>query len=214
MIYELLELLTTALSAWQSWWYLPLIAYLLGSIPFGLLFARWFSGVDIRQHGSGNIGATNALRTGGKTLGIATLLADIAKGSLAVWLAINQQTFDVVIAISFVAVVCGHVFPIWLKFKGGKGVATVLGALLPWLPLTALAAALLFALVCWRSRIVSAASIAAAISLPLFAELFYGVIPAIACILCGVLVIARHHENIIRLLNGSEAKLGSGSKLE
>jgi len=117
-----------------------LAAYLLGAIPFGLLFARWLTGKDPREHGSGNIGATNALRTSGKKVGILTLLADIGKGSLAVALAGYLQDDMTLVAAVALAVFVGHVFPIYLKFKGGKGVATMFGVLIPWLPWVAIAA--------------------------------------------------------------------------
>ncbi|MBL4760451.1 MAG: glycerol-3-phosphate 1-O-acyltransferase PlsY [Mariprofundaceae bacterium] len=193
-----------------------LSAYLLGAIPFGLLFARWLTGKDPREHGSGNIGATNALRTGGKKVGILTLLADIGKGSLAVALAGYLQDDMTLLAAIALAVFIGHVFPIYLKFKGGKGVATMFGVLIPWLPWVAIASFVIWLLLFKLTRYVSLASVVAAIMLPFFTWLF-GILlwstnepsSLFACILLALLVVARHIGNMRRLLAGEEPKTGS-----
>ncbi|MDQ6967803.1 MAG: glycerol-3-phosphate 1-O-acyltransferase PlsY [Mariprofundaceae bacterium] len=191
-------------------------AYLLGAIPFGLLFARWLTGKDPRQHGSGNTGATNALRTSGKAVGILTLLADIGKGSLAVALAIYLQDDMTLVAAVALAVFVGHIFPIYLKFKGGKGVATMFGVLIPWLPWVAIATFFAWFLLFKLTRYVSLASVVAAIMLPLLAWLFGALSwsasdpsALFACVILGGLVVARHIGNMRRILAGEEPKTGA-----
>jgi len=190
-------------------------SYLLGAIPFGLLFARWFTGKDPREHGSGNIGATNAMRTGGKKVGIFTLLADIIKGAIPVAIAMSiQNDPDITNAVALAAFL-GHIFPIYLKFKGGKGVATMFGVLIPWLPWVAIAAFAIWLLLFKWTRYVSLASMLAGLLLPLFAWLLasfqHQPLPTSTLILCaclGSLMIARHAENIVRLWQGTESKIG------
>ncbi|HEX6494264.1 MAG TPA: glycerol-3-phosphate 1-O-acyltransferase PlsY [Acidobacteriaceae bacterium] len=188
------------------------IAYLLGSIPFGYVLVRVFRKEDIRSKGSGNIGATNVLRSGAKGLGFATLLLDMLKGLAAVLLArhIGHGNYDVEVAAA-VAAVLGHVFPVWLGFRGGKGVATALGVFLALTWPSALGGLLVFIAVVSISRYVSLASIAAALALPLLA--LYFVKPWTATVACGflfipALVIVKHHANIGRLLNGTENRFG------
>jgi len=194
-------------------WAAIIAAYLLGSIPFGLLFSRYLAGKDPREHGSGNIGATNALRTSGKKVGILTLLADIGKGALAVAMTEHLQQDEVLIAAVALAAFLGHVFPIYLKFKGGKGVATMFGVLIPWLPWVALAT-----FVCWLSlfkitRYVSLASVVAGIMLPFVAwvlgKLQWSSNHASVlwvCMILGALMVLRHGENLKRLWAGEEPK--------
>jgi len=192
-----------------------LAAYLLGAIPFGLVFSRWLTGKDPREHGSGNIGATNALRTSGKKVGMLTLLADILKGALAVALARYLQDDPNVVAVVALAAFIGHVFPIYLKFKGGKGVATMFGVLIPWLPWVALASFTIWLVLFKLTRYVSLASVVAAIMLPLFTWLF-GIASwstnepssLIACGILALLVVARHIGNMQRILAGEEPKTG------
>jgi len=191
-------------------------AYLLGSIPFGYLLVRIFRKQDIRAHGSGNIGATNVARSGAKGLGLATLLLDLAKGYAAVMLALhiagpNPAAFDIAAAAAIAAVV-GHCFPIWLAFKGGKGVATALGVFLALTPRSGLGILLVFLGIFLLTRYVSLASIAGAASFPLFG--FYFVPQRTPIVLCGFLlipliVIVLHHANIVRLLRGTESRLSS-----
>jgi len=191
-------------------------AYLLGAVPFGLLFSRWLTGKDPREHGSGNIGATNALRTGGKKVGILTLLADIGKGSLAVALTDYLQDDMALVAAVALAVFIGHVFPIYLKFKGGKGVATMFGVLIPWLPWVAIATFIVWFLLFKLTRYVSLASVVAAVILPLFTWLF-GILSwsandpnsLFACVILGSLVVARHIGNMRRIWLGKEPKTGA-----
>ncbi|MDQ6994096.1 MAG: glycerol-3-phosphate 1-O-acyltransferase PlsY [Mariprofundaceae bacterium] len=194
---------------------LILVAYLLGAIPFGLLFARWLTGKDPRQHGSGNIGATNAMRTGGKKVGIFTLLADIAKGALPVAIAMSIQNDPRITNAVALAAFLGHIFPIYLKFKGGKGVATMFGVLIPWLPWVAIASFSVWLILFKLTRYVSLASMIAGLLLPLLAwglaSLQHQTLHASSLILCAclaLLMIVRHNENIRRLWQGTESKIG------
>ena len=188
------------------------IAYLLGSIPFGYVLVRVFKKEDIREKGSGNIGATNVVRSGAKGLGIATLLLDLAKGLAAVLIArqIAPGIYDVAIAAA-VAAVLGHVFPVWLGFKGGKGVATGLGVFLALTWPSALGALLVFVAVFALSRYVSLASIVAAVALAAFAYYFtrpWTPVMAFGFLFLPALVIAKHHGNIGRLLSGTDNRFG------
>ena len=149
-------------------------AYLLGSIPFGYLLVRFVRQEDVRDTGSGNIGATNVTRAGGVTLGVFTLLLDAMKGFIAAFLAMqlapNTANGPSTLAIAAaVAAVIGHVFPIWLRFKGGKGIATALGVFIALVPLVALASVGVFALIVATTRLVSLGSIVAAVSIPFLA---------------------------------------------
>lgn len=188
------------------------IAYLLGSIPFGYLLVRAFRKEDIRTKGSGNIGATNVVRSGAKGLGIATLLLDLLKGLAAVLLARHLAigNHDVAMTVA-VAAVLGHVFPVWLGFRGGKGVATALGVFLALTWPSALGGVLVFVAVFAISRYVSLASILAAVAFPILA--FYFVRPWTPVLTFGflflpLLVIVKHHGNIQRLLSGTENRFG------
>ncbi len=181
-----------------------LLAYLVGSIPFGLLLTKYAGMGDIRTIGSGNIGATNVMRTGNKKLGVATLLLDAGKGFLAVWLvgAGWSWIWYNLLYCAALAAVLGHIFPIWLKFKGGKGVATAIGAIfaLHWMPGLMLCGVwlLVFAL----TRYASLASIIALWAMPLGA-LYHDRSP-VFYVLLALLITWTHRENIKRLINGTE----------
>jgi acyl phosphate:glycerol-3-phosphate acyltransferase len=196
------------------------VAYLLGSIPFGLILVRVFRKQDIRQQGSGNIGATNVIRSGGKGLGAATFLLDAAKGYLAVLLAwqvglhVHQTQFQTqnLAATAAVCALVGHVYPLWLGFKGGKGVATGFGVFLGITATAALVALAAFIVIFVLSRYVSLASIIAAIAFPVAALLLphEPLTPFMIAvvILLPLIVIAKHHANIRRLLAGTEYRFG------
>jgi glycerol-3-phosphate acyltransferase PlsY len=181
--------------------------YLLGSIPFGLLLTKAAGLGDIRDIGSGNIGATNVLRTGNKKLAAATLILDGAKGAVAVLIAGYLYGSDAALAAGLGAVL-GHLFPVWLKFNGGKGVATTLGVwlALAWpVGLIAVATWILTALV---TRISSLSALLAIAATPIAAWLLIDMRYGIVGILIAILVYIRHHENIRRLLDGTEPKIG------
>lgn len=185
------------------------VGYLLGSIPFGYLLVRVFRSADVRTTGSGNIGATNVARTS-LGLGLMTLVLDFAKGFAAVWLASTSFPTNKTAAFAAaLAAVCGHVFPIWLRFRGGKGVATGLGAFLLLTPKAILIAIGAFLVLVSMLRYVSLASITAAVSLPLAAFFLGEARPPVQVSLLSftsVLVIVKHHQNIRRLLFGNEPK--------
>lgn len=197
----------------MHWLLLPL-AFLLGSIPFGYLLFRWRTGGDIRRSGSGNIGATNVLRTAGKKLGVLTLLLDAFKGWLALWLALHWgQNPPVLVAGCLVLVIAGHIFSPWLRGRGGKGVATALGAFLALAPWALAGAAVVFLIVLAVWRYVSLASICACIALPLLLLIPMRtghVAPVVVAVTAAVmaLVIYRHKGNLGRLRQGTESRLG------
>ncbi len=184
-------------------------AYLLGSVSFAVVTSRAFGIADPRTYGSGNPGATNVLRSGKKLAAALTLLGDAAKGWLAVMLAIHFSLTDIEVALIALAVFLGHVFPVFLKFKGGKGVATALGVLLAlnaWLGLAALATWLIVALV---FRLSSLSALTAAVGAPIYAMLL-GLTRewVIACVIMSGLLIWRHKSNIRNLLAGRESRIG------
>ncbi len=196
-----------------------ILAYLLGSIPFGFLIVKLKSGSDIRQTGSGGTGATNVTRKAGKGAGVITLLLDALKGVAAVliarWLTGEAGTSWVVAGAAVLAV-AGHCFPVWLKFKAGKGVATGLGVFLAIVPWAVMAAGVVFVVAVWRTRFISLGSILAAAFVPAWALIMHIWIEPISHIepifaaLCAssAIIIAKHHENIQRLIAGNENKFG------
>lgn len=196
------------------------LAYLLGSIPFGLLLVRAFRHEDVRKSGSGNIGATNVMRAGGKKLGAITLLLDMAKGFAAVTVAnivVHHQTGDRTaiqntLAAAALAAVLGHVFPLWLSFRGGKGVATAVGVFLAIAPQAALISVLVFVAVVVLSRYVSVASIVGALAFAGADLLLLGsrqsTFLKLVVVAIALLIIAKHHKNIVRLLQGTESRFG------
>lgn len=202
---------------------IAIAAYLLGSVPTGYLLMRLFRHEDIRQAGSGNIGATNVLRSGGKRLGAATFLLDMLKGCSAVWLGgllgdllLQSNSLNLhydAQALAALVAVLGHVFPVWLGFHGGKGVSTGFGVFLAATPLAALAAITVFIVFLAISRYVSLSSILGAASFPLFAWLLVkGDRPPFFIAVeftVAFLIIVWHHQNIRRLIAGSEARLGA-----
>lgn len=186
-----------------------LAAYLIGSIPIGFLVARAAGGTDIRRAGSGNIGATNVLRTLGAGPAILTLLGDIVKGYLAVTAAHTIGPEPWAAAGGAVAAIAGNCWPLFLRFRGGKGVATGLGAFLALCPWAVAPAALLWIAVTALSRYVSLASILACVSLPPAALLIgYPRHAAIAAAVAAAIIVWRHRENLLRLVSGTERRLG------
>lgn len=196
-------------------------AYLLGSIPFGYVIVRLMERGDVRESGSGGTGATNVTRRAGKVAGLLTLTLDALKGVLAVmlarWLLAPDFTVNWWVAVSSVAVIAGHIFPVWLNFRGGKGVATGGGVFLSLAPLALAVAVLVFLLVVWKTRYVSLGSIMACALMPLLIWWFSsvraehswaGLFPLLASALASsALIIFMHRANLERLLHGSENKL-------
>lgn len=182
------------------------IGYLIGSIPFGLVFTRLSGSGDIREIGSGNIGATNVLRTGRKGLALSTLIADLLKGGLPVWLAYRFFGPDVAVVMGLGTVI-GHCLPIWLKFKGGKGVATAAGVILALTPLVFVGILLVFAILVWLTRYVSLGSVTAAGLAPVMAYVLGQVQATELYVVLALLVIVMHRANIGRLVRGEENRL-------
>ena len=204
------------------------IAYLLGSIPFGYLIVKASEGDDVRETGSGGTGATNVSRRAGKAAGVLTLILDALKGAAAVGIAKAVLGLPVFgegtllgpalqnahwwVAAAAIAVILGHIFPIWLRFRGGKGVATGVGVFLMLTPLAVAFASLIFVLVVWRTRYVSLGSMLAAIAIPLFVLIrnvfvppVEPLMPIISAAMAGaMLIMFAHRENIGRLRNGTE----------
>lgn len=206
---------------------LVVLAYLLGSIPFSFLVVKLFAGADIRQHGSRNVGATNVARSFGKLPGIIALLLDGAKGytavALAKWITSRPEwPFAALpdpsplwsrafwVALAAVIAVLAHMFPVWLKFHGGKGVATATGAFLAIDPTALAAGIIIFIIVLIATRIVSLASILSAASIPIFLR-FLTQAPfwtIVLSIVISIAIIVKHHSNIARLAQGMERKMG------
>jgi glycerol-3-phosphate acyltransferase PlsY len=196
------------------------VAYLLGSIPFGLILVRVFRKQDIREQGSGNIGATNVIRSGGKGLGAATFLLDAAKGFLAVIAAYmmashlhaSRPAAQNLAATAALCAIVGHIYNIWLGFKGGKGVATGFGVFLALSPVSALLSLAVFIVVFAISRFVSLGSILASITFAVLAVIRgYGKLTPwllTVCVVVPLIVIVKHHANIRRLLTGTEYRFG------
>ena len=200
---------------------IPFAAYLLGSIPFGLLLAKLFGGADLRKSGSGNIGATNVARVVGPLAGFLTLAFDTGKGAAAVWLAgqVTNESATLMMIAAF-AVLLGHCFPAWLKFKGGKGVATALGVFLALCPLAAVSALLLFLLCVAYWRYVSLGSIAAAAAMPLLIYFLWAprhappIIVNVGTLAIALLVIYKHDGNFQRLVEGTEPRFSFSKNKE
>jgi acyl phosphate:glycerol-3-phosphate acyltransferase len=188
------------------------LAYLLGSIPFGYILVKIFRNEDIRASGSGNIGATNVARSGAKGLGIATLLLDCGKAFVAVKIAqhIAPGNYDLAV-VAAVAAILGHVFPVWLGFRGGKGVASALGVFLALTPISAACTFAVFLVIVLITRYVSLASVVGSATFPLFAFHFVpfrSPIVILGFLFIPLLIIVKHHQNIRRLLAGTESRFG------
>ena len=183
-----------------------LMGYLLGSIPFGLLLTRFAGKGDVREVGSGNIGATNVLRAGGKALAAATLLLDILKGSAAVLIA--RELWPGSEAFGAAGALIGHLYPVWLRLRGGKGVATFLGILIPLFPVGALVYALVWLAALLIIRISSVAGLLAAVSAPVTSAILGGDRLFPMFLAFALLVVWRHHANLARLRAGTEPRIG------
>ena len=187
---------------------LVIFAYLLGSIPTGLVLAKALAGIDPRQGGSRNIGATNVMRTAGKALGAVTLIGDVLKGVIPVCIVLLLERGEAWVAGAGLAAFLGHCFPIYIGFKGGKGVATALGIYLPLTPLAVLVNIFVFAGALGMSRMVSVGSISAAVAMPLLIWLWGYSLPYLILSLCvDAIICYRHKENIKRLIAGKENRL-------
>lgn len=194
-------------------------AYLLGSIPFGLLVAKVFGAGDVRRSGSGNIGATNVARTAGTFAGVLTLLLDAAKGALPVWAAARYTQENALwMMLAGFAALLGHCFPVWLKFKGGKGVATAAGIFAVLSPAALLGAVILFLLVAMFWKYISLASISAAAAMPLLIYFLWALHHApphaitFGTLAIAILIAFKHDGNIQRLVEGTEPRFSFGKK--
>jgi acyl phosphate:glycerol-3-phosphate acyltransferase len=192
-----------------------IIAYLIGSIPFGFLIVRLKGGGDVRETGSGGTGATNVSRRAGKTAGAITLLLDLLKGAIAVIVVksiLNPNGTEWLIAAAAISVVAGHIFPVWLAFRGGKGVATGAGVFLALAPLSVLCASVIFVAIVGLTKYVSLASIIAAATIPFFVWLFYsptveGKALLTAAVAGALLIVFAHRGNMARLWHGTEPRI-------
>src|ERR1043165_6511266 len=184
------------------------LAYLIGSIPFGYLIVRGRIGTDIRQTGSGGTGATNVSRRAGKAAGVVTLVLDALKGAAAVFVASRLTQNDWIVAAAAIAVIVGHIFPVWLGFRGGKGVATGAGGFLVLAPIAVLCAGVVFLAIVFATRYVSLGSMVGAATIPLFVWLQSDSRPLLIAAGLGALLIAfAHRGNIGRLAHGTEARI-------
>lgn len=190
-----------------------LAAYLLGSVPFAMIASKLFGLADPRTYGSGNPGATNVLRSGNKKAALFTLIGDALKGWVAVFVAQQLGFSETVVGLVAVAVFCGHLFPVFLKFKGGKGVATAAGVLLALDPLLGLAVLGTWLFVAFVSRYSSAAAVLAAALAPVYTVLMHGGNGMVIVVgIIALALIGKHWQNIQRLLAGQESKIGSKKK--
>lgn len=208
------ESLKEFLIAYHGYGLAFVIGYFLGSIPFGLIITKLGGMGDVRDIGSGNIGATNVLRTGSKKLAALTLITDMLKGAVAVWITLyfhetmNFPIFFVCLT-GFFALL-GHLFPVWLKFKGGKGVAVYLGVFLAGAPWAALVFALTWLATAYISRFSSLAALVGCLVTTVFLY-FVALDWSILSAILTLIIFAKHHENIRRLLKGEESKIGDKS---
>lgn len=184
-----------------------LIAYIVGTIPFGVWFAKWLGAADPRTQGSGNIGCTNVLRVAGTRAAVLTLLMDAMKGAVSVGAALLWLPETAWAQAAGLSAVCGHVFPVWTRFRGGKGVATGIGALMTLAPVTAVATMVVWGVMLALFRYVSLASVTAAAALPIVAVLTSSGVWFAA--VAAPLIIFRHRDNLSRLRQGTESKVGA-----
>ena len=209
-----MDLLT---ASWPVLLLVTTLAYLLGSVPFAVIVSKLYGLADPRTYGSGNPGATNVLRSGKKSAAALTLLGDAFKGWLAVWLTMRLDLPAPAVALAMVAVFAGHLYPVFLGFKGGKGVATALGVLSAFSPTLGLATLLSWIIVAFFFRISSLAAIAAAFFAPFYYLILLGVLwqfdlsILIALVIISAALICRHKANIARIFKGTEPRIGKSS---
>jgi len=187
------------------------LGYLLGSIPFSFVVARLFGVRDVREVGSGNVGATNVMRSAGRTAGVIAFVLDASKGALAALLARRLAGGELLPPLAAAAAVVGHMYPAWLGFRGGKGVATGAGAFLPLAPMATAIGVASFAIVALATRFVSLGSVAGTAAVAV-ATFVLGAAPAVcwSATLVGALIVWKHRANLERILRGSENRLGAG----
>jgi glycerol-3-phosphate acyltransferase PlsY len=185
------------------------LAYVIGSVPFALLLARRWSAVDLRRVGSGNLGAANVFRASGATAGVLVAVLDIGKGALSVTLARYLSHEAAAPAAAGLAAILGHIYPVWLRFRGGKGVATACGVFSVLTPVAMAPALAVFALTVWLTKYISLGSVLATIALPPIAYLAGSPAPAFgSAAAAAALIVFRHRSNLLRLLRGDERRLG------
>jgi glycerol-3-phosphate acyltransferase PlsY len=186
------------------------LAYFIGSIPFALLLARRWSASDLRLVGSGNLGAANVMRASGVTAGLLVAALDIGKGAASVWLAARLSATAGVPAVAGFAAIIGHIYPVWLRFRGGKGVATACGVFSVLTPMAIPPALAIFATVVWMTKYISLASVVASMALPPLAYALGSTAPVVgAAVASSMIIVFRHRSNVVRLRTGTERRLGA-----
>lgn len=190
--------------------FLPVfLGYTVGSLPLGYLIASRLRGIDLRRVGSGNVGATNVYRSAGLSTALLVILVDVAKGAVSVLLAARLVAGPGAPVAAGVAAIIGHVYPVWLRFRGGKGVATACGAFLILAPLATAIAGAMFVITVWATRYVSLGSVVATITLPTLAWLTHASMPVVTGgVVAALLILERHRGNLARLRHGTERRLG------
>ncbi len=186
------------------------LAYFIGSIPFALLLARRWSAADLRLVGSGNLGAANVMRSSGLAAGLLVAALDIGKGAASVWLAARLSATAGVPAVAGFAAIIGHIYPVWLRFRGGKGVATACGVFSVLTPLAIPPALAIFAAVVWTTKYISLASVVASVALPPLAYALGSTAPIVAtAVASSIIIVFRHRSNVARLRTGTERRVGA-----
>ena len=185
------------------------LAYLIGSIPFALLLARRFGEADLRRVGSGNLGAANVMRASGVTAGLLVAALDMSKGAASVWLAARGSAGAALPAAAGLAAIIGHIYPVWLRFRGGKGVATACGVFAVLTPLALPPALAVFVAVVWITKYISLGSVIATMALPPLAYALGSPAPTVfAALAAAIVIVFRHRSNVWRLRTGTERRLG------
>jgi acyl phosphate:glycerol-3-phosphate acyltransferase len=186
-----------------------IVAYLIGSIPFALILARRWGAADLRSVGSGNLGAANVMRASGLAAGVLVAALDMAKGAASVWLAARVSTGEAVPAAAGLAAIVGHIYPVWLRFRGGKGVATACGVFAVLTPLAIPPALAVFTAIVWLTKYISLGSVVASVVLPSLAYALGSPTPSVlAAIGASIIIVFRHRSNVLRLRTGTEPRFG------